>query len=167
MVDRRNVTQRNLSHSWIRWTTGHGHCGLKKRSIAMVHYWVRHAKCTWSSFTSGSSKHLSPDCNTQHQIKTLPQVKRHEPSSPLDNFHFLENFYFFDNFLFKCSIKLHGSLWALQVLTLALSFTFLGYSFTQSCIFLFFAMFLIGFQIQFQNGWSISQPADPYKSGKG
>ena len=50
MVDRRNVTQRNLSHSWIRWTTGHGHSGLKKRSIAMVHYWVRHAKCTWSSF---------------------------------------------------------------------------------------------------------------------
>ena len=49
MVDRCNVTQRNLSHSWIRWTTGHGHSGLKKRSIAMVHYWVRHAKCTWSS----------------------------------------------------------------------------------------------------------------------
>ena len=29
---------------------GIGHNGLKKRSIAMVHYWVRHAKCTWSSF---------------------------------------------------------------------------------------------------------------------
>ena len=28
---------------------GIGHSGLKKRSIAMVHYWVRHAKCTWSS----------------------------------------------------------------------------------------------------------------------
>merc|ERR1712218_90476 len=49
MVDRRNVTQRNLSHTWIRWTTGHGHSGPRKRSIAMVHYWVRHAKCTWSS----------------------------------------------------------------------------------------------------------------------
>ena len=24
------------------------------RSIAMVHYWVRHAKCTWSSFFSSS-----------------------------------------------------------------------------------------------------------------
>ena len=29
---------------------GIGHSGLKKRSIAMVHYWVRHAKCTWSSY---------------------------------------------------------------------------------------------------------------------
>ena len=50
MVDRRNVTQRNLSHSWIRWTTGHGHSGPRKQSIARVHYWVRHAKCAWSSF---------------------------------------------------------------------------------------------------------------------
>ena len=57
MVDQRNVTQRNLSHSWIRWTTGHGHSGLKKRSIAMVHYWVRHAKCTWSSFTCKAPFH--------------------------------------------------------------------------------------------------------------
>ena len=50
MVDRRNVTQRNLSHSWIRWSAGHGHSGPRKWSIAMAHYWVRHAKCTWSSF---------------------------------------------------------------------------------------------------------------------
>ena len=45
-------TERNRSHSWIRWTTGH--CGPRKQSIAMVHYWVRldrvrHAKCIWSS----------------------------------------------------------------------------------------------------------------------
>ena len=50
MVDQRNVTQCNLSRSWIRWTTGHGHSGPRKQSISMVHYWVRHAKCTWSSF---------------------------------------------------------------------------------------------------------------------
>ena len=52
MVDQRNVTQCNLSCSWIRWTNGHGqgHGGPRKQSISMVHYWVRHAKCTWSSF---------------------------------------------------------------------------------------------------------------------
>merc|ERR1712077_183556 len=50
MVDQRNVTQCNLSRSWIRWTTGHGHSGPRKQSISLVHYWVRHAKCTWSSF---------------------------------------------------------------------------------------------------------------------
>ena len=49
MVDQRNVTQCNLFRSWIRWTTGHGHSGPRKQSISMVHYWVRHAKCTWSS----------------------------------------------------------------------------------------------------------------------
>ena len=49
MVDQRKVTQRNLSHSWIRSTTGHGHSGPRKQSISMVDYWVRHAKCTWSS----------------------------------------------------------------------------------------------------------------------
>ena len=47
---------RNLSHSWIRWTTGHGHRGPRKQSIAMVHYWVRHAECTWSSCVLLSSK---------------------------------------------------------------------------------------------------------------
>ena len=51
MVDQHNVTQSNLSHSWIRWTTGHRHSGPRKRSIVMVQNWVRHAKCTWSSFT--------------------------------------------------------------------------------------------------------------------
>merc|ERR1719150_2607759 len=50
IVDQRNVMQPNLSHSWIQWTTGHGHSGPRKQSISMVHYWVRHAKCTWSSF---------------------------------------------------------------------------------------------------------------------
>ena len=49
MVDQRNVTQCNLSRSWMRWTSGHGHSGPRKQSISMVHYWVRHAKCTWSS----------------------------------------------------------------------------------------------------------------------
>ena len=49
IVDQRNVMQPNLSHSWIQWTTGHGHSGPRKQSISMVHYWVRHAKCTWSS----------------------------------------------------------------------------------------------------------------------
>merc|ERR1712218_259296 len=50
IVDQRNVMQPNLSHSWIQWTTGHGHSGPRKQSISMVHYWVRHAKCTWSSY---------------------------------------------------------------------------------------------------------------------
>ena len=50
IVDQRNVMQPNLSHSWIQWTTGHGHSGPRKQSISMVHYWVRHAKCTWSSW---------------------------------------------------------------------------------------------------------------------
>ena len=149
--------QTNIAGQQIRFSTPTFHV---KKIIPQPSLSILYTARLLDSFTS----RFSPDRITQHQNKTSPQVKRHEP---LDNFHFLENFYFFDNFLFKCSIKLHGSLWALQVLTLALSFTFLGYSFTQSCIFLFFAMFLIGFQILFQNGWSISQPADPYKSGKG
>ena len=50
MEDQRNITQFNLSRSWIRWTTGHGHSGPRKQSISIVHYWVRHAKCTRSSW---------------------------------------------------------------------------------------------------------------------
>ena len=55
---------RNLSHSSVRSFSSplghatspthgygeHGHVFLRNRSIAMVHYWVRHAKRTWSSF---------------------------------------------------------------------------------------------------------------------
>ena len=33
-----------------------GHCSPRKQSIAMVHYWVRHAECTWSSCVLLSSK---------------------------------------------------------------------------------------------------------------
>ena len=83
MVDRRNVTQRNLSHSWIRWTTGHGHSVPRKRSIAIVHYWVRHAKCTWSSFSCPSSSIPTPfiesyivvSSNNQNSNFTIPTIE--------------------------------------------------------------------------------------------
>ena len=102
------------------------------------------------------SKHRHRGNVTSHQVPSTIFTS-------LRTFTSLTIFSFFSNAQL-IYMEVYG--WALQVLTLALSFTFLGYSFTQSCIFLFFAMFLIGFQIQFQNGWSISQPADPYKSDK-
>ena len=44
--------QRNITQPLPLLDTGHGQSGPRKQSIAMVHYWVRHAKfkCTWSSF---------------------------------------------------------------------------------------------------------------------
>ena len=36
MVDQRNIKQRNLSHSWIQWTNGHGHSGPRKQSISII-----------------------------------------------------------------------------------------------------------------------------------
>ena len=84
IVDQRNVMQPNLSHSWIQWTTGHGHSDPRKQSISIVHYWVRHAKCTWSSWlipsvsssTNSTIWILRNSLKCHHtSLKTLKRVK--------------------------------------------------------------------------------------------
>ena len=52
MVDMDMVDMDMMDMDMVDMDNGHGHSGPRKRSIAMVHYWVRHAKCTWSSFYS-------------------------------------------------------------------------------------------------------------------